>query len=490
MRELVSFTAISGFSLIFNMLLSVARAKILAVLLGSSGVGLLAQVNSFDTLVATFASFGIGYGITNLVSRSRPDCDDEGDIVRTGGYLLLAVYVLVALSTVASSRYLAGYLLGNSAFVYLFVVLAGGFFFQFCAFFFESIMQGYKAIKDVSLARIISSALGLVAIVPLAWLGGIDGAVIGMVAWFLFRFCIFGLLSVRAGVNWPSLWSKGRFRSQQARLIFRFGLSVFLINSLKGLTLLFVRTWIVYYLGSSANGIYQVIWAVSSQYLILVPLALWSYAYPRLAEVIDDEQQAGNELSKVLRLGILLITPMMFGILGTRNFLVRLLYTVEFLPAASLMAIQLWGDFARFLVWWMELPLYAGSKLSRIVIIEACYNLGYLTFGTLLLHTFGLSGVCIGYVAANGLALLVSLLLLKQDRGQPALIARDCVLLIKSAIFLVAAMLIPQGRSVVWGALTTALAVLWGGWALSPQERKCAIHFITQVIRWKVVAAE
>jgi len=471
MRELVSFTAISGLSLIFNMLLNITRAKILAVLLGPSGVGLLAQVNNFDTLIATLASFGIGYGITNLISRSRPDCDDDGDIVRTGGYLLLAVYVPVALSTVASSRYLARYLLGDSAFVYLFVILAGGFFFQFYAFFFESIMQGYKAIKDISLARVISSALGLAGIVPLAWLWGINGAAIGMIAWLLFRFLAFGLLSIRAGVNWSSLWSKGRFRIQQARRIFRFGLSVFLINSLNALTLLFIRTRIVHYLGSSTNGIYQVVWAVSSQYLTLVPLALWSYAYPRLAEVISDEQLVGDELSKVLRLGILLITPMMFGILGVRDFLVRLLYTAEFLPAASLMTVQLWGDFARFLVWWVELPLYAGGKLSRIVMIEACYSLGYLTFGTILLHTLGLLGVCLGYMAANGLALLVSLTLLKKDKEQPMLIVKEYTLLIKSVIFLIAAMLIPQSRSVIGGVLTMTLAVLWGKGALSGKER-------------------
>ena len=467
------------------MLLNITRAKILAALLGPSGVGLLAQVNNFDTLIATLASFGIGYGITNLISHSQSDYGNGGDIVRTGGCLLLAVYVLVALSTVAGSRYLAEHLLGNSTFAHIFVILAVGFFFQFCAFFFESIMQGYKAIKEISLARVISSASGLAAIFPLAWLWGINGAVIGTVIWFLFRFCTFGLLSVRTGVNWPSLWSKGRFCNQQARLIFQFGLSVFLTNSLKALTLLFIRARIMHSLGSATNGIYQVVWAISSQYLLLIPLALWSYAYPRLVEVIDDEQRAGNELNKVFRLGLLLITPMMFSILGARNFLVRLLYTVEFLPAADLMAIQLWGDLARFMVWWMELPLYAGGKLSRIVMIEACYNLGYLTLGALLLHALGLSGVCIGYVAANGLALLVSLALLKRGEHQPVLIARDYILLIKSVIFLVAAMLIPQDRSVIWCALTAALAVLWGGQAPDSQERKYAIRFITQVTKWK-----
>lgn len=454
------------------MLLVVARAKILAVFLGPGGIGLLAQLNSFDTLVSTLVSIGIGYGITNLISRAQgkdAHLASEADIIRTGEWLLLLAYAPISLISIVGSRYLAIALLKEEKLAHLFLILAAGFLFQFFAFFFESIMQGYKAIKEIALARVTSSVLGFVAVVPLAWFLGIDGAVIGIVAWFLFRFLMFYFFGIRSGINWLALWSRGKFHIRKAGIMFKFGSTAFLTNALNALVLLFIRTQIVHHLGSAANGIYQVVWAVSSQYLILVPHSLWAYAYPRITEIVTDEKKVRSELNQTLRLGLLLITPVIFGILSMRDFMIRLLYTPEFLLASKLLLIQIWGDLLRLIVWWMELPLYAAGKLRRVVIIETSGNLGYLVIGSTLLHSLELPGVCIGYTAAGGLAIIVALL--GQKRNLQPLCPENRILLIQSAIFLVIGMLIPQKRIAIWGIVVTILVALWAVWVLRKEWR-------------------
>lgn len=472
MRKLVYFTAISGLSSVFNMLLVVARAKILAMFLGPSGVGLVAQINTFDTLISTLASVGIGYGITNLVSRSQ-GCKgnpiNEANTIQTGGYLLLLIYTPVLLAIGICSSSLANVLLGNKALAPLFLLVSFGLLYKIFSFFIESIMQGHKAIRGIAQARATGAALGFVAVIPLAWSLGVTGAVMGIAMWYIFLCAAFMFFCYRSGINWFALWSKGRFSLHQARIIINFGFMMFLSNSINALVLLLIRTQVVRYIGPDANGIYQVVWAVSSQFLILVPLSLWSYAYPRLSEIISDERLLRSELDQVLRLGLLLIVPLITIVVSTRSVLVKVLYTAEFLAATELILVQVWGDLLRLITWWLELPLYASGNILKVFMIEVSWNSVYLLIGSVLLRNAGLQGLCVSYIIA-GLMSIVVALWIHRKHWYVSLSGSNLSMFVKGALLVAVSSMIPQKNTPLIIAAALAMGAFWALWVLSKEE--------------------
>jgi O-antigen/teichoic acid export membrane protein len=484
MRTLVKLTAISGLSSVVNMLLVLARAKILAVALGAAGVGLLAQINNLATMLSAVASVGIGYGITNQVARYTTEKDTESttaslsDAVRSAGMLLLGASTAVILALFLFADGLSGLLLGDNRLWYLLLILAIGLPFKFYAFLCESILQGYRQISVIARARVWSALLGLAAVVPLAWFFDLTGAVIGISIWSLFTLILYGRALRQTDKAFATLWRQGHFRWRQAKIVLQFGSATLLTSALSASVLLLLRTQVVIQLGAAANGIYQVVWTVSSQYLILVSLSLWSYAYPQLVTVMANHKQAQDSLNQTLRLGLLLIGPMIFTVIATRYLFVRLLYTSEFLPAADLMLVQLWGDLARLLIWWVELPLYAQGRMRWIIFIESVWGLSYLGVATVMLPVHGLVGISLSYTLVS-VCIAMGVLLLQQIRTRFSLTVNNGWLLLKVIILLAVSMVLP-GQLNGWLLLAPILLLGWLAWTLHSTERAAIFALIQQ----------
>jgi len=483
MHRLVRFTAVSGLSFLANMILLIARAKILAFLLGPYGVGVVAQLNNFITLLCTLVSTGIGYGVTNVIASHFDEAsEDYADEVASAAALLIIITAVITGGAIAISQPLSALLLGSEDNKRIVLITAVGLPFSYFSFFAESVLQGRKAIPEIARARVVSSFAGLVVIIPLGWYFGVMGAAWGISLSSLISFWVYALYS-RQYFCWSRLWPQKHFSIHKIGTILQFGFAMSLIKSANALAVLLVRTQIVRSLGLSANGIYQVIWAISSQFLALVPLSLWAYAYPHLTQLAtyEEKEQINLELERVLNLGILALIPMIYVIMVARNLVVRLLYTAEFLPATEIMMFQLWGDFFRFIIWWAELPLYAKGKVLFIVAVEVVGNLLYVLMGIFLLSTYGLMGVCMAYTIASGLAAVMALVFVYKHLHICPTSANMSILL-KGSLLLIVASFTPQDFTVKTILVFAFILALWTVWALNDRERVKILRFVQEIL--------
>jgi len=455
----------------------VLRAKVLAVLLAPEGVGLLSQINTLDGMLSTFASIGMGYGITNLIA--RPAASDEknstADIYRTGFLLSLIFGSLCSGLLVILAQPLSSLLLGTPKLAVFFYLIAAAYPLKFLTGLFSSTLNGYKEINSLALVRVIVSVLGVIFMVGLVWFYGVTGAVLGITAWAVVALVVNRVYLFRNEGIRKDLSEAGRYRKDLAGEIIRFGsvnLAVLVLNYLAVLTL---RSQVVHTLGSSANGIYQVVWAMSSQYLLLIPQSLWVYGFPRISEVLDSQETVRLEMGRILRLGLLFLIPAVFLILANREFIITLLYTREFLPAGELFAVQVWGDIFRFVLWWFLVPLYARRKFGWIFLFELVRSLGHLILGFLLLPGMGIYGISAAYAVINTIAVLGAVLFLyKNEDYRDAQKSYSFILWI--ILLFVSSLFLPQN---VWGlAGSLVVIVSWMLIVLKAEEKKAVLSFL------------
>jgi len=134
------------------MLLVLVRSKVLALMLKPEGVGILAQVNSLEALLSAFATAGIGYGITHIISRKLKDEGAErgiADTIRTGISLALLISIALTILMVILSTSLSSILLGSEVYAILFTLLALALPFKFLASVNNAGLQGLKAITPL-----------------------------------------------------------------------------------------------------------------------------------------------------------------------------------------------------------------------------------------------------------------------------------------------------------------------------------------------------
>ena len=453
------------------MVLVLVRSKILAILLKPEGVGILAQVNSLEALLSAFATAGIGYGITHIISRKLKDEDAERGIsntLKTGIILALLVSAVLAILMVVISNSLSLVLLGSGIYGILFALLALALPFKFLASVNNAGLQGLKSIGSLAIARILTAVLGILCVLPLVYYLGLPGAVLGVAAWAAVASLTswFYLRRERTALDFTS---SGRFDSETSTAVLRFSLANLIILLLSNLALIAIRTQLIHQYGPSANGYYQVVWAMSSQYLILVSISLWSYSFPHLTELVGQSAKFKLEMKRILRLGLLLIGPMAFVIIVGRNVIVEFLYSPAFFPSVELIPIQVWGDLFRLVIWWFELPLMAQGKLRWVVVIEAGRNVAHLLLSSIFLPHLGIKGISISYTLAN-LLVAVTILLLLNKHEEYSLGTSNSLLFGRVLLLLTAACILPANR-LMGSILGMIVLILWAVWVLNKKER-------------------
>jgi len=184
MRKLVTSTALVGTSSLFGVLTAIIRNKLLAVLVGAVGVGLLAQIGNFVNVVSALASLSLGVGVAKYTVEfsSRPDYLALGKLRRSGAIMSWAASATAVVIVWVFSTKIANLIFGKPelAWAVALSVLAVPLLVQVS--FHLAIMQGLKEMRHYALANALASALGLLVLFPLVYFLRFNGAVIHLVA--------------------------------------------------------------------------------------------------------------------------------------------------------------------------------------------------------------------------------------------------------------------------------------------------------------------
>ena len=109
-------------------------------------------------------------------------------------------------------------------------------------------------------------------------------------------------------------------------------------------TLLLVRARITQELGLDAAGQFAASWSITMIYVGFLLQAMGADYFPRLTEVIRDRDAATRLMNDQMQLALALGGPVLLGLIGCAPWLIRLLYSPEFAPAATLLQWQTVGN--------------------------------------------------------------------------------------------------------------------------------------------------
>ncbi len=405
-RNILSSTLLMGASSGAVMVLDLVRVKATAMFLGPDGVGVLSVLNHFHAVVATLAALGLGTGIARYTARyhSRGETHRAQQVLAHGFRAPFLMSVAAMLGMAAFARPLSTALLGNDSYALLIVIYAVSLPVGMYPTVVGTFLQGLKRIRALAEIKVIKSVSGLIVIVPLIYFLGLPGACLGILVFTATDLYLNRRYLAREGIyrawNWTGL-DRGILKS-----LMTFGATSLLVGSAFQLSQLVFKVVIVDVLGQAQNGIYQPVWALTMTYPTLVLSSMSAYSYPRLCELTDPREIA-DEVNDIIRVAVLLITPVMLFLLAFRGPVILLLYSRDFLSAAPVMPVQILGDFFKVAFWGLSMYLLPTRRLFAFI----GFNLaqGALLFGVawLSLSPLGLQGAAWSFAASYALPLVV-----------------------------------------------------------------------------------
>ncbi len=399
-RTILRSSSIMGATSVASIVISLARMKIVAILLGPAGVGLLGLLQNLMQAGAGVAAMGLGTVAVRQVAKAHGDGRTE-EVVIARRAVLRGTLILAPLGAAAVfllREPIARLVLADAGQTANVGWLAVGVALTVACGSQGALLNGMRRIGDLARLQIasalVSSALGVGAL--LLWGGA--GLIWFVLAAPLASFVLGRHFLAHSGAVQapPTPW---RQIVAQWRIMLPLG-TAFMIAALVGDgSLLVARSLVQRELGAENLGYFQAAWAIGMTYLGLVLGAMGTEYYPRLSACINDPSAACRLVNEQTEVALLLAAPAVIALLALSPWVVRLLYTNEFVPAVDILRWQLLGDVLKVMSWPLGFVIVAAGAGRTFILSESIGPAVYIAGVALGLALVGVVATGIAFLA-------------------------------------------------------------------------------------------
>jgi enterobacterial common antigen flippase len=390
-------SSITGGAQLVGLLLGVIRIKVAAVIIGPLGIGLLGNYQALQTAVGTLTGLGLQSSGVRDVARSA-EAGDMEKVVRTAIALrrlcwftgMVGATVMVALSrplsmlTFGSHEYAADIAL--LAVAVLLASLAGG---------QMALIQGLRRIGDLGRVSIIGAFAGTLIAVAFYGLLGLDGIIPALLLMALAQLAASWWYARR--IELPTLAVSWIESLRDASGMVQLGVAFMWSALAMAVADYVIRVLITQQISIEAVGIFSAAFALSGLLLNFILGAMSADYFPRLSSAAEDPALMRRLINEQIEIGLLLALPAVLATLSLAPWVIRLLYTEDFLAAVPLLQWFALGCVGRIIGWPIGFTVLALGKGSWFIGTQTLFHTVHLGLVFIGLLTFGLEGVAMAF---------------------------------------------------------------------------------------------
>lgn len=390
--------AIFGGVQFFLAIISILRIKFAAVLLGSAGVGLLNLFLTAISLINQISGMGIHLSGVRDTAKARGENDiiEISKIIVIINRLVLVTSVLGAIITIIFSRQLSIWTFGTDSYMWSFIYLSIAVAFNTISTGLSSLLQGMRMLKALAKSSVISSAIGLVINIPLYYFWGKDGIVPAIIMTSIITLC-FALYYSRQ-IDIVKVDVSITETIQKSKNIIKIGYSLVFTGLFLTLTAYLFNLFLFSQGGDKLVGLYSSGWALTTQYVGLIFIAMTTDYFPRLSSVSDDNTKLSLIVNHQAQIGLFILTPISIGLITFALVVVRIVLSSEFIEIVPLIQFSLAGMLFKCISWAMANVIVAKGDVKLFLITEFLGNIMFFSLNIIGYKIAGFLGVGIAFI--------------------------------------------------------------------------------------------
>jgi O-antigen/teichoic acid export membrane protein len=395
-RRILKSSSIIGGASFLNITIGLVRTKVLAVLLGPSGMGLVSLYRGLMVTASSVATMGVDVIGTRQIAEANAKEDARSLAVARRALFWVTVMLgsVGALIVWSLRSLLAQRVLGSVVYANAVGWLAVGVALTVVAASQGALIQGMRRIADLARAGVFSATLNTVVGIAVIWKWGESALVFFVVLTPLATFLL----------NWwyaSRLPKPGTFTisvpemSHQWKMLLRIGVAFMGATVATSLIQLWIRVDVGNVLGTHALGQFQASWTISQQYIDFILAAMAADYYPRLTGTMHDKNASIHLINHQTEIALLLGGPVFIAMMALAPFVIRLLYTAAFAPAVEVLRWQILSDVLKIASWPLAFLLLAAGdgKTFFWTEVSALLVMGITVTGLLRIVGLEITGV-------------------------------------------------------------------------------------------------
>jgi O-antigen/teichoic acid export membrane protein len=430
------------------------RTKLIASLIGPSGVGLMGTLNALMAMGASIAAMGIDSSAVRQLSAAADDAE-RSRIARWAVWSYAWPLALLGTLICWLLRIpLAKLALGSATYAGAIGWIALGVGASVIGSAQMAQVQAWRRMGDLARIRVSSAFLAATAGVGAIYLLGVRGIVVPVLA-LPIATCLTALWFSRSLPKWKRGRFPGRALFGDWQVLASLGAAVMFAAAMGSVGQAAVRSIITQKLGLGAAGLFQASFAISSLNMGLVLGAMVPEYYPRLSAAAEDSRVVEELFNQQLHVGLILAGPALIGISAFAPIVLHILYTDEFTGAALLLRLQVVADALRVLSWAVGFVLLARKRTLGYLLVEATFGVLFVPLTWFAAPRFGIAAAGATYLIGIVGSLCVAMTLARADgvRVHAANAVLLCLLVATLLLIVGISVINPSAAMVTGGAL-------------------------------------
>lgn len=413
-RQIFKATSLFGGIQVFNVIFGIIRTKFVAILLGTTGVGIMGLLNAPIQLIIAITGLGISYSAVRDVSEANSS-GDQTRIART--ILMLRRWawftgILGAVVTVTMAPLLSQWSFGNTDYTWAFIWLSVTLILRSITSGQSALLQGTRRLNALAKSSVIGSFLGLITSIPLYYYYGIRGIVPAMIITAVTSLYLTWYFARKVPiVNTDQSVKESVFAGiGMAKL----GIFMTLTGFIGSACEYILKAYISNSGGVEQIGLYNAGWGVVAQYTGLIFAAMSTDYFPRLSAVNQDTQKVNLLVKQQAEIALFILIPLLSLLIITMPLVIKLFYTSAFIPIVLFANLTVLGMPLKTVSWSMGYIYLAKGNGRLFFKIEFILGLLVLFINLLGYHFFGLVGLGYSFIITYIIGNLVTYPILKR----------------------------------------------------------------------------
>lgn len=391
-RQILKSSVLIGGSSVVNIGIGIVRTKVMALLLGPSGVGLMGLYSSIADLVQNIAGMGINSSGVRQIAAAVGTGETKRIAQTATALRRTAVFlgILGAALLLIFSRQVSIFTFGNEQHAGAVALLSLAVCFGAIAGGQSALVQGMRRIADLARMGVLGALFGTVISILFVYFRrerGIVPALVGIAAMSILTSWWYNRKVGIEAVELPGV----QLRQEVAALLklgFAFMASGFLTTG----AAYAVRLIVLRKVSFAAAGLYQSAWALGGLYVGFILQAMAADFYPRLTAVSKNNAECNRLVNEQAQISLLLAGPGVIATLTLAPLVIALFYSTKFAAAVPLLRWICLGMTLRVVAWPMGFILVAKGAQGLFLGAD---------LAAALVHC-GLAWVCVSRVGLVG----------------------------------------------------------------------------------------
>lgn len=397
-RRVLKTTSMIGGSSLINVVISMVRTKVAAVLLGPSGVGLMGVYSAITSMVGSFSGMGINSSGVRQIAAAH-GTGDQDRIARTVKTLRRTVWLtglLGMMVMILGCGLFSQFSFGSRDHSLSIAMLSVTILLTSIAVGQSCILQGTRRIGELAMVSVIGALNGTAISIPCFYFWQQKGIVPSLILASLAALATSWWFARRVPIK--SLTMSWRESSAEGILLLHFGAPLMLAALVTTLSGYLIRMVLIRKVGVDGVGIWQAAFGLSGILVNFVLSAMGSDYYPRLSAVAGNDRQISEEVNAQTEIALLLAVPGLAATIIFAPFAITVFYSGKFNDAVDILRWSVYGIFGRVISWPLGYVLLAKGMGKTFLCTETLANAFHVLAIWLCTRLWGLPGTGIAFL--------------------------------------------------------------------------------------------